>query len=107
MHLCEQNIIKSLIYTSDNSTYSLTKHENYVPSMLSYRALTVYAYIYVYIFIYEYICIYIYIYIHIYIYIYIYIYVYFVFNNVISLQLRDNFHNIIINILHMYIKSRI
>ena len=39
-----KTIIKSLIYTSDNSTYSLTQHENSVPSMLSYRALTVYIY---------------------------------------------------------------
>ena len=53
MHLCEQNIIKSLIYTSDNSTYSLTQHENSVLSMLSYRALTVYIYIYIYIYIYS------------------------------------------------------
>ena len=51
MHLCEQNINKSLIYTSDNSTYSPTQHENSVPSMLSYRALTVYIYIYIYIYI--------------------------------------------------------
>ena len=40
------------MYTSDNSTYSLTQHENSVPSMLSYRALTVYIYIYIYIYIY-------------------------------------------------------
>ena len=32
------------MYTSDNSTYSLTQHENTVLSMLSYRALTVYIY---------------------------------------------------------------
>ena len=48
MNLCEQTLIKSLTYTSDNSTYSLTQHENSVPSMLSYRALTVYIYIYIY-----------------------------------------------------------
>ena len=35
------------MYTSDNSIYSLTQHENSVPSMLSYRAFTVYIYIYV------------------------------------------------------------
>ena len=46
-----KTLIKSLIYTSDNSTYSLTQHENSVPSMLSYRALTVYIYIYIYIYI--------------------------------------------------------
>ena len=40
-----KTLIKSLIYTSNNSTYSLTQHENSVPSMLSYRALTVYIYI--------------------------------------------------------------
>ena len=45
-----KTLIKSLIYTSDNSTYSLTQHENSVPSMLSYRALTVYIYIYVYVY---------------------------------------------------------
>ena len=46
-----KTLIKSLIYTSDNSTYSLTQHENSVPSMLSYRALIVYIYIYIYIYI--------------------------------------------------------
>ena len=40
-----KTLIKSLIYTSDNSTHSLTQHENSVPSMLSYRALTVLHYV--------------------------------------------------------------
>ena len=73
-----KTLIKSLIYTSDNSTYSLTQHENSVPSMLSYRALTVYIYIRmsiklaVFKYYVKYIIFYYFIYIHVYIYIHIY-----------------------------------
>ena len=37
------------MYTSDNSTYSLTQYENSVPSMLSYRALLYIYIIHIYI----------------------------------------------------------
>ena len=46
-----KTLIKSLLYTSDNSTYSLTQHEKYVKRPVNVE-LSSFDFIYIYIYIY-------------------------------------------------------